>query len=335
MYSISPVYALFVMRELLHRGLAAGDLFAGTSLNRQILETGADIRLDDFTTLLANARQQAADDTLGLMLGRKINVVALGQIGGAIATAPTVREGLQILENFSRLHASHVKVELVSNLRGMSVRFLYLQSLGETGRFHSETAVSLVQNYVEMVTDQPLDDAEILFRFADPGYPQEYRRSLHSPTFFGREHTSIEVPRHWLDIHSPYFNSEIWNDSQRLLAQRIREIGDDEDSAYSQHMMALLRSFEPPLPDLNVLVKRLHISARTLNRRLQEEGTSFRQIKNRVLHTWARQYLTETRQTVESIAVLLGYGDTANFRRAFRNQEGCSPNEFRHRVTVG
>jgi AraC-like DNA-binding protein len=77
------------------------------------------------------------------------------------------------------------------------------------------------------------------------------------------------------------------------------------------------------------------VSERTLNRRLRGEGSSFREIKSALLQNWARQYLAETGHTVEAIAALLGYQDTANFRRAFRLWEGCSPGEFRRRGADG
>ena len=73
------------------------------------------------------------------------------------------------------------------------------------------------------------------------------------------------------------------------------------------------------------------MSQRTLNRRLQGEDSSYRAIKGQVLESWARLHLTETNQSVESIAAALGYQDTANFRRAFRKSEGCSPSEFRQK----
>ena len=95
-----------------------------------------------------------------------------------------------------------------------------------------------------------------------------------------------------------------------------------------------MRSCEPPLPDLGAVAARLHVSERTLNRRLQQEGTSFRQVRGELLNAWARQHLRETEHSVEAIAAALGYQDAANFRRAFRKQEGCSPGEFRRRVAV-
>ena len=96
MYSISPVYARFVLRELLRKGIAEQPFFAGTSLNRHQLETGGNIAMADFLTLLENGRKLSGDEQLGLLIGRHNNVAALGPIGAAAATAPSVREGLQV-----------------------------------------------------------------------------------------------------------------------------------------------------------------------------------------------------------------------------------------------
>ena len=334
MNNISPVYARFVLRELLHKGAPEQPLFAGTSLNRQELETGGNITMADFITFLGNARKLSGDDQLGLMIGRHTNVVALGPLGAAAATAPTVREGFQVMENFGRLHASYINVELVSSLQGLSVRFRFPENLGEVERFHAEASVMLVQHYVEMLTGQTLDDAEYRFGFEAPDYAGDYTLWLHSPVSFGYEQTSAELTRKWLDLKSPYFNAEIWNQAQLLLAQRIRELGEDGKNTYAQHLTALMRSYEPPLPDLRAVAERLHLSERTLNRRLQQEGTSFREIKAVVLNAWARMHLTETGHSVEAIAAALGYQDVANFRRAFRAREACSPSEFRRRMAM-
>ena len=75
----------------------------------------------------------------------------------------------------------------------------------------------------------------------------------------------------------------------------------------------------------------MHVSERTLNRRLRGEGTSFRDIRSSELRSWARRYLKNTDLNVESIAAELGYQDAANFRRAFKTWENCSPAQFRAR----
>ena len=329
MDNISPVYARFVLREIVTLGLPAEALFEGTSLDREALETGGDIAMADFLAILENGRRLSGNEQLGLVIGRHSNIIALGAVGSAAAIAPTLREGLQVMENYTRLHISYIRLELSSSLRGLSVRFHFLQDTGATERFHAETALMMVQHYVETLTGRTLDNARYRLAIPAPAYAGEYSRWLHSPVSFNQQNSAVDLPAEYLDLRSPYYNAEMWEQATRSLAKKIRELEGKKTFPYTQYVIALLRSSEPPLPDLGAAAAKLHMSDRTLNRRLQQEGTSFRKIKVEVLGSWARRLLRETDHSVEAIAATLGYQDAANFRRAFRKAENCSPSEFR------
>ncbi len=117
MHAISPVYARVVVRELVKQGHPEAPLFAGTALNRQQLDSGGNIPASDFALILENARRMSGNPQLGLLIGRNCNVVTLGAVGAAMATAPTLREGLQILAHFTRLHTSYANIKLTFSLR--------------------------------------------------------------------------------------------------------------------------------------------------------------------------------------------------------------------------
>ncbi|MEH6568678.1 MAG: AraC family transcriptional regulator ligand-binding domain-containing protein [Halioglobus sp.] len=331
MHHISPVYARCVLRELLRRDVPAAALFDRTSLDREILETGGDISVGDFATFLRNARKVSGDEKLGLMIGAQSNVVTLGAMGTAAVVAPTVRSGFQMMENFSRLHASYVKVESISTVQGLSIRLTFLEDLGEVEKFHAEASIMIFQSYLEMLTGIQVNDAEYRFAFDQPPYASEYPKWLHSRASFGARQTSIELPSHWLERRSPFYNEDLWRQSHKALSQRMRELADREEQPYTAHITAYLRSCEPPLPDLAFVAKQLYMSTRTLNRRLQIENSSFRELKSQVLRRWANEYLLTTDNSVENIAAALGYQDTANFRRAFRVWEDCTPRQFKER----
>ena len=190
----------------------------------------------------------------------------------------------------------------------------------------------LIQHYVETLSGRTLDNARYTMTIPAPDYAGEYARWLHSPVSFDAQYNSARLPVEWLDLPSPLYNADMWHEATFKLAQIIRELeGAEKETPYTQFLDALLRSSGLPLPDLGAAAAMLHMSERTLNRRLQKEGTSFRQIRGDILGSWARQHLRETDHSVEAIAAVLGYQDAANFRRAFRNAEGCSPSEFRRR----
>ncbi len=333
MNTIGPAYALFVLQDMTEKGIPEAELFKDTQLDRQALESGESIAMDGFIQLLLNAENTSRDPRIGLLIGRRSNILVLGSAGIAAAGAPTLRQGLQALEAFSRVHVSYLSIELNSHLHGLSLRVRFLQDLRNTERFHIESAVLLFQNYLETVIGHPITDGRYHMPFSKPGYADEYRELIHSPISFDAAEAVLEVPRRILDAPSPFFDQMVWQQSQRLLSERIKALTkeDANSTPYTQHVQALLQGQEPPLPNLNFIAKQLHLSERTLNRRLQREKTNFREIKAALTHHWAREYLQDSQLSVDAIASALGYQDTANFRRAFKSREGLSPGSFRSR----
>ena len=329
MDTISPVYARLVLRELEQRDIDPAPLFRGRRLTPQALMCGGDIPLEDFLHILREGHRLAPESKLGFMLGRNTHPFAMGPLGAGISVAPSLREGLQLMESFTRLHASYIDIEAHSSPEGMSVFISYRQDTGDMEQFHTQTAMMLLQQYVETTIGQALADASYYLAFPTPDNQQDYREAIHGDVHFGARANRLEIPRRWLDLPSPYFHNDMWQQAQQSLSRMLAEHGKTENNTFTRHIRALLQSLEPPLPDLDEIAGRLHVSQRTLNRRLQTEGTSYRQLKSAALINWAKIYLSQTNDSVESIAATLGYQDAANFRRAFRKQVHCSPHEFR------
>lgn len=331
MNTIGPAYALFVLQGMTEQGISETELFKDTHLDRQALESGQGIAMDGFVQFLLNAESASRNPRIGLLIGRRSNILVLGPAGIAAAGAPTLRQGLQALEAFSRVHVSYLGIELNSHLQGLSLRVRFLQDLRNTERFHIESAVMLFQNYLETVIGHPITDGHYHMPFNKPDYADEYRELIHSPISFNTSEAILEVPRRILDLPSPFFDQMVWQQSQRLLSERIKllTVEDADSTPYTHHVQALLQAQEPPLPNLNYIAEQLHLSERTLNRRLQQEQTNFREIKAALTHHWAQQYLQDSQLSVDAIASALGYQDTANFRRAFRVRQGISPRDFR------
>lgn len=89
------------------------------------------------------------------------------------------------------------------------------------------------------------------------------------------------------------------------------------------------------LPDnlsLEDAASRLHLSTRTLHRRLEEEGSGFRIIKDAIRRDIAYARLARSTQPIAALAADLGYADTSAFYRAFVSWSGVSPEHFRNRL---
>jgi AraC-like DNA-binding protein len=82
-------------------------------------------------------------------------------------------------------------------------------------------------------------------------------------------------------------------------------------------------------PTIDDIADALHISSRTLQRRLQDEGLSFQRVLEEARHQLARHYLNNSVLELNEAAYLLGYNDANSFVRAFRTWEGIPPARWR------
>ena len=85
-------------------------------------------------------------------------------------------------------------------------------------------------------------------------------------------------------------------------------------------------------PNLEQIAPRLHMSARTLHRRLEEEGTSFRQVLAEVRREIGARHLSERRLAIGEIAFLLGFSEPSAFHRAFKRWTGHAPLAYRQSI---
>ncbi len=93
----------------------------------------------------------------------------------------------------------------------------------------------------------------------------------------------------------------------------------------------LLRAALPATLSLDDIARRLYLSPRTIHRRLEEEGSSFRAIKDALRRDMALSRMTKTRDSIAKVAADLGYADPSAFYRAFVEWTGMAPAHYRRR----
>ncbi|MCG8311609.1 MAG: helix-turn-helix transcriptional regulator [Pseudomonadales bacterium] len=116
---------------------------------------------------------------------------------------------------------------------------------------------------------------------------------------------------------------------QSMEALKRSEVGTDCWAERSRFLLEILMCYGEPKKD--VLAELLTVSPRTLQRRLEDEGETFRSLLNNLRKERATTYLSDKERTVEEIAFLLGYLDVGHFFRAFKVWYGISPGQFRQK----
>ena len=132
------------------------------------------------------------------------------------------------------------------------------------------------------------------------------------------------------DVELPFVthNDELLQMLAPQFEHRLKERPTNE-SIQEQVKWVLKRLLSGSRPDLVMVAKELGMSERTLQRRITEEGTTFRELLNETRHELVREYLRDESVEITEAAFLVGYEDPNSFYRAFRAWEGKTPAEWR------
>ncbi|CAN7355873.1 AraC family transcriptional regulator ligand-binding domain-containing protein [Agrobacterium tumefaciens] len=131
-----------------------------------------------------------------------------------------------------------------------------------------------------------------------------------------------------LDRPFPGHNPEMLDMLTPALSAALGEI-EAHTSVAEQVKIVLKRSLASGQPSLSDVARQLGMSDRTLQRRITEEGSTFRELLSDARRDLGRYLLADPTTDIEEVACLLGYQDTTSFYRAFREWEGMPPNRWR------
>lgn len=115
-----------------------------------------------------------------------------------------------------------------------------------------------------------------------------------------------------------------------LCDARLKEIG--ADVGLEQQVIGLLQSADSPDVPMSELALQLGYSERSLRRRLEAEGVTYREISDLVRESQARALLSGSSKPIQQIAHELGFEKASNFSRSFKRWTGQSPRDFRESV---
>jgi AraC-like DNA-binding protein len=124
-------------------------------------------------------------------------------------------------------------------------------------------------------------------------------------------------------------NAELLDMLAPQFEEDLKQHTNGEDSFVELVRGAIQQRLTGHRPTTDDVARELHMSSRTLQRRLQESGSSFQRVLDEARHQMARYYLRNSVLELNEAAYLLGYEDSNSFARAFRGWEGVPPGHWR------
>ncbi|MFO0745743.1 MAG: AraC family transcriptional regulator [Myxococcota bacterium] len=269
------------------------------------------------------------DEAFGLHLSERLPVDGFGALGFAVRSSATVGEAYARVLRFLRLMA-HGPV-LTLTREGPHARFRHTPPRGEPqpSRHAVEFLLTNLVTLARHAVDPAFMPERACFRHAAPADLGEHRRLLGPRLAFAAEHDEL-----WLDaalLERPQRHAEpaLAAVLDEQLASRLAALPREEVSFLDLTRNAIAAELAHGEPTLEAVAGRLHMSSRSLQRRLQQEGTSLSLVLDRLRSELAVRLLGESREAIGEVAFRLGFSDVTTFHRAFRRWTGQTPAAYR------
>ena len=333
----SSSYARILFRHLRLSKKNSQPFFKGTNIDYEELMTlDGTIPRDDLTRIYQNALAISDLDDLGLSVGTQLHLSTHGPLGVATFSGPDLRTGLNLLAKYGQTRTDFFNITLREHSEGLKINFAETFDLDDLRVFVTESVLSGLFSAITFFVGVGQFKGQVYFAYPKPVYWQKYFDLFGGTLTFNHSETEIFVPESMLSARSPVSDPALHQESVAICERQLKEIkaGDFGKSSQSIEEVVSTLMFENPgrMWTLKEVAAKLHMSPRTLIRKLESEGTKFQIVRDELAKKQAANYLTDGSLSVESIGHLMGFSDVSSFRRSFKRWFGETPSKYIARV---
>jgi AraC-like DNA-binding protein len=328
--SIAATSTLAMVRAAEARGVQTADLLEKMGITREFLED-PDARIPGSTVLAIwdELRSRTGDQTLQLAAPTTLPFGAYRVIDYLVAASSTVGEGVDRFARFFRLIADAVTLSIRCD-REEHCLSLAATDGGAVPPVYVDYVFAALVARIRMRIRPDLQVLRVEFRQPQPGVTAPYGKLFNGPVRFGASSDRLCFSeKEW---NSPTEDADaalarLLEDHARILAERIP----CKPSGFTAEVQTAIASAPEQSGSAVNVARALHVSVRTLQRKLVEAGTTFREVSDTVRGRLAEGYLTDPSLSIMEVAFLLGFSEASSFNRAFRRWTGESPGRWRRR----
>ena len=327
--SVSVKLVQAILEAAAHCGLNADDILAALKLAPSSLEdVDGRISHEQFCALWQAITQRSPSGCIGLQMVTAAKPKTFDVLGYAMQSSANLGEAFERLVRYSRLR--HTGAEFTFGVQGdvaritMAIPSTLLPPNDAMGEWVGANFVL----FSRRLTGLDLVPLQMGFQHPKPVDLSAYHHLFRSPLAFDQPMNEMRLDaaliQHPLVQADPGLSSILDRHAEEVLA-RLPPSESLLDSV-NRLMSQGLRGGDP---SLTAIAQQLGYAPRTLQRKLQEAGTSYHTLLDEMRRELSIYYLREAHIAVSEVAFLLGFSEPSAFHRAFRRWMGVSPSEFR------
>ncbi len=331
-----PIAYLQLMVELLgERGIAASELLHRQPIDAALLQQPqARMSAHQWGSVVLRAQQLSRDPGLGYEYGLRMRPTVHGVLGYAALSCSSLQQALMLMPRYVRVRQANFTLRYSEHGRYGMLELQEKQPIPLLRSFFIENILLGLARSTSVLLGREMHELkglEIWFDGPQPEHYADWRARL--PTVrFNRPCNAMRVPAAMLSLRPLLADPLASRQAIELCEQELAQAAGHEVDLVARVRAELVPASSGGYPNLDTVAQRLHLSSRSLKRKLQQQGMSYLTLLEETQRRDAQLMLEHGNVSVQAIAARLGYRNPANFSRAFMRWTGQPPSRWRQQV---
>jgi AraC-like DNA-binding protein len=314
-------------KQLEGYGLDPRPLFNEHGIDPETLfDAGARIPIDRYQRLDMSAAELSGDPYFGLKGADYFRPAHLGALGFAWLASSSLRTAFQRMSRYARVIQEKLSIELDEDEQYFYVRIdAHLPLMNEQIREDGQLAA--VIKLCRIIAGKDFNPAKACFRQQQPAQTGYHYELFRCPVEFSCSDTMMVIRIEDIDKRLTGSNDELAKLNEHIVVKYLAHSA--RHDIVNRVKAAIIDGLSGGTVNEVTIAKELHTTPRNMHRKLQKEGSSFKQLLTDVRKELAQQYIKDRSKTLTEISFLLGFSEVSSFSRAYKGWMGMPPSEAR------
>lgn len=305
--------------------LARSNILASTLMQESERITGEQLQ-----AFLVNLIIATDDPLFGLKSGAFVEPSSYSVLGYITMTCGTLEQVLERIQPYEKLVGDMGVTSIDYSPQQLAINWHCAYTFADVREQMVDNVFASWLAYARWLSGQELGPTAVHLQRAEPSAVliQHYQQVFACPVLFSQPSNSLILPREYLHIPLRQPDQSLLQTLELHAAGQVSALGDAHH--FRIQVKDIIRILlAKGITRKDMVAGQLNMSERTLQRKLQQEQTSYQKLLDEARLSLAQQYLIETQLAVDDIAMQLGFSETRSFFRSFKRWTGKTPNVYR------
>ena len=327
----SGVWVRSTIDMLAAEGLDIAALLAGAGIDAKTLDApGARVASEQISRLWELAVAQSGNPAIGLAQHEVARPASFDVVGYAMMSCSDLRGAYERLIRYMLILSDAFTMIMTEEQAGYRISFELFGGSRPVPRQRIEFIVATLIGFCRWIAGREIYPRAVALPYPAPADLAPYGAAFRCAVSFDTPVASLLFAASDMTAPLPTFNPRLLELHDRFAGDYLRQF--DHGQVSNRAREAIIRRLPDGEPRRTDVASELHLSERTLQRRLEDEGTSFQKLLDDTRRELAEQYLGRLHLSLGQTAYLLGFADQASFFRACKRWFDQSPGQYRSRL---